>query len=113
MSGFPAFWHRNVGVLVQVPINNVLGGDIIISPAVVQASTKLYRLLLLCGGMTSITFVDGTSPLSGPMPMLANGSIVLDFSGDPWYVGSLNTNFIINSSSAVQVSGTAWVVVSG
>ena len=113
MCGFPTFWHRNVGVLNQIAINSAAGGDIIISPAVVQASTKLYRLLLLCGGATNITFKDGSTPLSGPLPMLANGSIVLDFSGDPWYVGSLDTNFIITSDNAVQVSGTAWVVISG
>lgn len=113
MSGFPVFWQRNVGVLIPVPINTAVSGDIIIQPAVVLASTKLYRLILLFGGATNITFKDGAIALSGPLPFVANGTIVLDFSGDPWYIGSLNTNFIINSSNAVQISGTAWIVVSG
>jgi hypothetical protein len=113
VSGFPVFWQRNVGVLIPVPINTAAGGDIVISPAVVNESTKLYRLLLVAGGATNITFKDGATPLSGPIPFSTNSGLVLDFSGDPWYIGSLNTNFIINSSSAVQVSGTAWIVVSG
>jgi hypothetical protein len=113
VSGFPVYWARNVGVLTEVVINTAAGGDIVISPAVAQASTKLYRLLLLCNGTTNLIFKDGANPLSGPLPFTAGGGMVLDFSGDPWYVGSLATNFIINSSNAVQISGTAWIVVTG
>jgi hypothetical protein len=113
VSGFPVYWARNVGVLNLVVINTAAPGDLVIQPATFNFSTKLYRLVLMFAGPTNLTFKDGTTPLSGPMPFIANQGLVLDFSGDPWYEGSLNTDFIINSSVGVQMSGSAWITVSG
>ena len=89
-------------------LNNAAGGDIPLVAAVGGKSVKLYRLLLFATNPTLITFKDGSTPLSGPIQLLESGSIVLDFSGDPWYQSSVGATLNINSSVATQISGTAW-----
>ena len=73
-------------------------------------SFKIWALGLVLGGTTNITFKDGTTAITGAMPMLANGSFLLAPATDAWFVLSPGKNFTINSSASVQVSG--WVAYS-
>lgn len=68
----------------------------------------VYRVLLVVAGATNITFEDGTTALTGALPLAANGTVVLDFQSEPWFVTSTAAAFNINSSAAVQVSGAIW-----
>jgi len=88
--------------------NGGASGDTTAVAAAAGKATRLYRLLLVVSGATNITIKDGSTALTGAMPIAANGSITLDFSGEPWFVGSNNTNFIVNSSNAVNVEGSVW-----
>ena len=98
--------------LTPVVINSSAGGNIQIAPAAAGKTNKLMRLLVVIENPSNITFQDGSTPLSGPMPFLQSGLLVLDFSGDPWYTSSPNSALNINSSVATQLSGTAWYVQS-
>lgn len=69
---------------------------------------RVYRLFLVVGGVTNLTFQDGSTPQSGPLPMIANGSVVLDIDGTPWFWTSGRNNFEIANSGSVQVSGTVY-----
>lgn len=69
---------------------------------------NIWELALVMGGATNITFQDGTGPMSGPLPMLANGAIALESTTTPHFIVSPTNGFVINSSNAVQVSG--WVI---
>ena len=40
--------------------------------------------------------------------MNANGSITLDFESEPWFTTASGKGFAMNSSNAVQVSGTIY-----
>ena len=106
----PVFYDKNVSVLTAVVIDSAAGGDIILKAATPGLVTKLYRILFVVGGSTSIMYKDGVTEISGPFPFTAGGGMVLDFLQDPWYQTSLNSALILNSSAAVQVSGTAWIV---
>src|SRR5208282_1209330 len=96
-----------------IPISFSASGDNAIVAAVPGKIIRLYRLLFVVGAATSITFFDGTpggSALSGPFPFSAGGSMVLDDSGDAWYITSSGNALVLNSHNAVQVSGTAWYI---
>ncbi len=74
-------------------------------------------VLLVAGGATNITIKDsaGSGPavaLTGPIPLLANGAIVLDYTGEPWWMSSASSHLIISSSAAVQISGSVGYVQS-
>lgn len=69
---------------------------------------KVYKLFLVTGGTTNITFADGTTGLSGALPMAANGSITLDLDGTPWFVTSPGAAFNITNSGNLQVSGSVY-----
>jgi hypothetical protein len=96
-----------------IPISFSASGDNIIVAAVSGKIIRLYRLLLVVGAATSITFFDGTpggTALSGAFPFSAGGSMVLDDSGDAWYMTSPGNALVLNNLNAVQVSGTAWYI---
>jgi stringent starvation protein B len=73
---------------------------------------RVYRIVLVVGGTTNITFQDGNNAVSGPFPMVANGSIVLDIDGTAWYATSLGNDFVIANSGTVQVSGNVYYQLS-
>ena len=98
--------------LVIGVINNNAGGQVQLAPAASGKTNKLMRLILFVQDPTYLTFQDGSTPLSGPIPLLSSGSIILDYSGDPWYTSSTNSALNILSSAVTQISGTAYYVQS-
>ena len=92
-----------------VVINAAGAGDNTIISAVAGKSIYVYRAILTTGGATNITIKDGASTaLSGAMPFNQGGIIILDMSGDAWFTTTAGNAFIINSSNAVQLSGTIY-----
>lgn len=87
---------------------NLLGGNVLVS-GVAKKKVSVYRLFLMVGGDTNLTFQDGVSVnLSGALPLLANGTIALDLSNVPWFQTSFGNDFVLNSTASVQVSGTLY-----
>lgn len=93
-------------------INFSASGDTALVAAVAAQTTKIYRLFLVVAGATTLTFKDGSSALTGAMTMTSGGSLTLDFDGNPWFTGSANTAFNLNSGNAVQVSGRLYYIQS-
>lgn len=68
---------------------------------------KLYRLDITVAAATNLTIKDGTTSIRGPYYMLANGSIVLDFSGRPWVTTTIGNDLILSSSTSASIGGGA------
>jgi hypothetical protein len=92
----------------NTPINFSASGDNVVIGAVAAKLIEVVSLYLVVGGSTNLTFKDsaGTS-FSGPLPMTANGAIVLDETNTMLWFATIG-NFVINSSAAVQVSGEVY-----
>lgn len=74
--------------------------------AVTNQIVRVYKMYLLSSGTAILTPQDGSTALSGGIPLAANGSIVLDSDGCPWYITSPGNAFTIaNSGSGVTISG--------
>jgi hypothetical protein len=97
----------------DVPVNNT-GSGYLITP-VADERVLLYRLAVTVSAATTVTFYDGEggTVLSGPFNLLANGSIVLDDSGNAWYTTSPgNGLYAVLSNGAAVIAGTAWAIQS-
>ena len=94
--------------LTDAVINSTSTGDITIVAASAGKEIHVYRLVLVVGAATNLTFKDGASTnLTGAMNMLANGSITLDYDGGSkaWFTTTSGNAFVINQSGTAQVSG--------
>lgn len=98
--------YRDGSVTYSAVINFSASGSSTVVGGVAGQRINIMKLALVIAAATNLTFQDASTPLTGAMSMLANGSIVLDCDGAPWYTTSVGNGFIINSSSAVQVSGS-------
>lgn len=102
------FLYSRLPHLQSVAINFSSSGDNEIVAAVTNKRILVHRLFIVCGAATDITFKRGSTALSGALPMAANGGITFDITGEPWFTTDLSEAFNINSSNAVQVSGTCY-----
>lgn len=94
--------------LTSAKIDSAAGGDIAAIAAIAGKISRIYKMFLVVTGATVITFKDGSTALTGAMSLPANGAIILDLDGQPWFLTSINSAFNINSSAATQVSGALY-----
>jgi hypothetical protein len=111
MSRFNVAMNQDDDHLIEAPVNFM--GPVVdaIIPGLPSAIIRVYKLFLVVSAPTNLTFQDGGNPLSGPLPFVANMSIVLDFDTKPWFTTSAGNPFNINVSGAAQVSGSIYYVV--
>jgi|ERR1700747_1513470 len=88
-------------------------GDNTVVTGVSGQVVKVFGLFFTVAGATNITFKDGASnSLSGAVVLTGNGSaMTLQIGPEPYFVTASGNNFVMNSSSAVQVSGTVYYTV--
>ena len=96
---------------IQAPISFSAAGDNIVVAGVAGMYVKVLQFFLVLDGTSILTFKSNASLISGPMSMLANGSIVLDYIQLPLQTVSPGDNFVINSSNAVNVGGVIWYIL--
>lgn len=101
------FLYPRLPTLNRVAINFATSGDNTIISADTINRILIHRLWFVVAAATNLTFKDNLSSPAA-VPMSANGALVFDASGEPWFVTDPNTAFIINSSNAIQVSGEAY-----
>lgn len=68
----------------------------------------VYGLIVVFDGDSMTTIRSGATPRTGPMSMLASGSIVLDDERHPWFICDDGDDFIIQLSPGVQISGRCY-----
>lgn len=101
----------NAARTTEAAITFSSSGVNIVVAGMAATSVRVYRLFLVVAGATNLTFQDSSgSPVlfTGAIALQANGSIVLDFSDEPWFTTTSAKGFNINSSNAVQVSGALY-----
>jgi len=91
--------------LTQIGVNQTTAGDLTLIPAVAGKTIKVYRVFLMSGVAGMLTPKDGATPFCGPLPFSANGGLIMDYDGKPWFTCSLGNAFVMNMSAAGQLSG--------
>lgn len=86
------------------------GGSSIIISGVTGQAIYVYKYFIVVSAATNVTFFDGATALTGPIPLAANEAIVKTFDTRPWYSLSTGQDFIISNSGGAQVSGRAYYI---
>jgi hypothetical protein len=87
-------------------------GNNVVVAAVGGQTIRLMRMILVASAPVSVEITDTGSVVMGPFPLQTGGSIVLDDSGEPWWVGASGNPLDINLSAAVSVQVTVWTTQS-
>jgi hypothetical protein len=95
---------------VEVTVDLATSGDNVIIAGVAGQTIRVFKLFLVLGGDTLLTFKHGTTEFDGPLTMFAGGAIVFDEPRPPrhWFKTGTGEDFIINLSNAVQLSGRVY-----
>ena len=90
-------------------INFAASGDNTVVAANTKVPINVTAIAFTVAGATNITFKNGATALSGAFVFTGNGSsMILPQNDRAWYIAYAGNNFVMNSSNAVQVSGTIW-----
>jgi hypothetical protein len=102
--------HRASARVAAIDFSSAGDNTIISAPA--SGPICIYGILFTVHAATNITLKRGTTAISGPIEFTGAGSsMTLELKEEPWYWTNPGEDFILNSSSAVQVSGTVWYTV--
>ena len=102
-----------VARLTDTVISFASSGDNTVIAGAAAQTVKVYQLFLVAAAATVVTFKSGAgTSLSGAITLVAGGSVTLDFNSEPWFTTAAAAAFVINSTNAVQISGTAYSVTS-
>ena len=90
-------------------VNFSSSGDNTVVTAASAGPINIVGIAFTVHAATNITFKNGGTAQSGAIELTGAGSaLTLPVSDSPWYYADPGNNFVINSSNAVQVSGTVW-----
>jgi hypothetical protein len=109
MAGFNLEPSNNSGILSSAVVTISTAGTAASPAGATGTFIRVYKLFLVAGGVTNLTFADGATTLAGPLPFATNGSITLDMDGTPWFSTSKGNAFNIQSSgTGVTVDGVIY-----
>ncbi len=100
--------HADASDLLDAVINFSGSGDNTIIPGIGGQVIRVWKIFFIVSAATAITYQDGSDAESGPLGFSANEGMVLDFDTKPWVTCSAGSDFVLNSTNAAQVSGTAY-----
>lgn len=89
-------------------LNSAASGSITVITGTAGSPMKIWQVLANSVTATTLTFGDGSTALSGPVALGATSSLVLPYTGAPWFYVAPGDNFTITNGSAVQISGTIY-----
>ena len=96
-----------------INVSGASAGTYALVSAPASGTWRISRLMLAFTSATFVTFrrmsaAASAINFSGPMSIDNRGSIVLDKSDSPWFVGTGTKNFSVNVSAGVGIAGTVW-----
>lgn len=95
--------------LTEIIVDAAGAGDNTIISGVAAQTIRIWKIFFVCDADVSVLFKDGAGiNLTGLVAMKANGSVVLDFDGEPWFTASAGNAFIINLSGAFGIRGRCY-----
>lgn len=100
----PAAALRDSNLQTSVVSFNSTGDNTIIA-AVANQGIRVYKIFFVADATTTIVFKNGSTALSGSIPLFAGGAFVLDVSQEPWFMTSIGSAFVINQSGTANVGG--------
>lgn len=91
-------------VLLSSVISFTATGSTVIT-AVTSVLHRVYRIAFTVSSSTLVQVRAGSTSLTGWMPLGANGGMVLDFDGEPWFTTGTNEALSLDTTNSTGVAG--------
>ena len=93
----------------SAPINVSASGDQTLIAGVNGSAYAVYGMILVAAGSVSVTIKNGSTALTGPIPLAASSQFSFPLNVDTSYASVTPGNaLVINLSGATQVSGIVY-----
>lgn len=99
----------NGALLTAVAVNIATGTTTQLVAAVAAQVVRIYRIFLVVSAADNLTFKTAAASLhGGALVYPANGGLVFDYSGEPWFVCGTNEALNLTTTTTAQVSGLVY-----
>lgn len=98
-------FNASAAQLSSVPLSFSAPGTSVIVTGVASTIISVYRMVLANSTAGTLTFRNGTTPLTGDMSLAANGQLNLPLDGEPYFVCSTGANLGMSLSTTSQIAG--------
>lgn len=111
-SPFPTVFATPVApTLASTRMVLATSGDNVVVTGVAGQAIRIFQLFFVVASAAEVMLRDSSvaSPgYTGAMPFGANGSMVLDLNGEPWFTTPASAGFIVNLSVPAPVRGRVY-----
>lgn len=110
-SPTPAFAGTDCGPATRTAISFSSSGDNTVIAADSTSVLYIWQFFFVNNSTTTdtnITLKEGSTSVSGAYTIASKGSHTAMCTGTPWAIVPAGSAFVVNSSAAVQVSGTVY-----
>jgi len=94
--------------ITALPFNIGTATQTSVVAAVAGQRVRVYKLAITAAAAENITFLDGTTALTGAITMSTGQPLVLPMDGNPWLVTSAGNALNITPTSAAVLAGVIW-----
>jgi hypothetical protein len=94
--------------VLSLPINCAAQGNNIIIPGATGIGYRIWKLWLVAAGGVTLTYQFDNTPMSGPVPLVTDGSHTVPYDGVVNFLIPVGSAFVINLSAPVQLGGTVY-----
>jgi hypothetical protein len=106
-AGITRFFPARQSQLSEAIIDAAAASNAIVAGVAIQ-TVRVFRIFFVVSDATTITLINGATPLTGAITMKAGGSFVLDLDAEPWFTTSAGNGFVLAQSGAAQLSGRCY-----
>lgn len=87
----------NFGVSSSTPVAGISGQTV-----------RVMELVIVSSNTTTVTLQSAGTALTGPMTLIAGTPLVLQLTGEPWFVTAAGQGFVITQTGNGQISGRVY-----
>jgi hypothetical protein len=95
----------NTSDLTQVPFSQSTAASFTVAAGVTTQTIKVYRMRIFASAAQTATIRSNTTLAEGPIPLAANGQLILNLSSRPYYKTAQGEGLVVQLGTTGLTTG--------